>query len=65
MHLLQIPSVYQHPEVKCIMSMENVGETLCHTLRSLSSQSASKLDVLGLNGDTLGMDGAQVGWGGC
>jgi len=30
-------------------------------LRSLSSQSAGELDVLGLNGDTLGMDGAQVG----
>lgn len=30
-------------------------------LRSLTTETAGKLDVLGLNGDTLGMDGAQVG----
>ena len=32
-----------------------------HNLRSLSSDSARKLDVLGHDGDTLGVDGAQVG----
>ena len=30
-------------------------------LRSLSTQTTSQLDVFGLDGDTLGMDGAQVG----
>jgi hypothetical protein len=30
-------------------------------LSSLSSQSSSKLKVLGLDGDSLGVDGAQVG----
>ena len=30
-------------------------------LRSLSSDTTSKLDVLGHDGNTLGMDGAQVG----
>jgi len=30
-------------------------------LRSLTTETTGKLDVLGLNGDTLGMDGAQVG----
>lgn len=30
-------------------------------LRTLTTETAGKLDVLGLNGDTLGMDGAQVG----
>jgi hypothetical protein len=42
------------------MLMKDDGEVRTR-LRSLSSQSASKLDVLGLNGDTLGMDGTQVG----
>ncbi len=32
----------------------------CH-LRSLTTETTSKLDILGLDGDTLGMDGAQVG----
>jgi hypothetical protein len=27
----------------------------------LSSQTTSKLDILGLDGDTLGMDGAEIG----
>ena len=30
-------------------------------LRSLASETSSKLNVLGLDGDTLGVDGAQVG----
>ena len=30
-------------------------------LRALATETAGQLDVLGLNGDTLGMDGAQVG----
>ena len=34
---------------------------MANNLSTLSSDSASKLDVLGHDGDTLGMDGAQVG----
>jgi len=30
-------------------------------LRALTTETTSELDVLGLNGDTLGVDGAQVG----
>ena len=30
-------------------------------LRSLATETSSKLNVFGLDGDTLGMDGAQVG----
>ena len=30
-------------------------------LRSLSSESSSELQVLGLDGDSLGVDGGQVG----
>ena len=30
-------------------------------LGSLTSEATSELDVLGLDGDTLGVDGAQVG----
>ena len=30
-------------------------------LRSLTTKTTSQLDVLGLDGDTLGVDGAQVG----
>lgn len=30
-------------------------------LRSLASKSAGELDILGLDGDTFGMDGAKVG----
>ena len=30
-------------------------------LRSLTTETTSKLDVLGLDGDTLGVDGAEVG----
>ena len=29
-------------------------------LRSLAAETAGKLDVLGLDGDTLGMDGAEI-----
>ncbi|KAH9845795.1 histone H3 [Teratosphaeria destructans] len=32
-----------------------------HRLRALATETAGKLDVLALNGDTLGVDGAQVG----
>jgi hypothetical protein len=34
---------------------------MANNLSTLSSDAAGKLDVLGHNGDTLGMDGAQVG----
>ena len=30
-------------------------------LRALATEAAGQLDVLGLDGDTLGVDGAQVG----
>jgi len=30
-------------------------------LRALATESSGKLDILGLNGDTLGVDGTQVG----
>lgn len=30
-------------------------------LGSLTAETAGKLDVLGLDGDTLGMDGAEIG----
>ena len=30
-------------------------------LRSLASETSSKLDVLGLDGDSLGVDGAEIG----
>jgi len=33
---------------------------LTNALRALPTQATSKLDVLGLNGDTLGMDGGQI-----
>jgi hypothetical protein len=33
----------------------------CHYLRSLTTETAGELDVLGLNGDTLGVDGAEIG----
>jgi hypothetical protein len=32
-----------------------------HRLRTLATEAAGKLDVLALYGDTLGVDGAQVG----
>lgn len=32
-----------------------------HNLGSFATKTTSKLDVLGLDGDTLGVDGAQVG----
>ena len=31
------------------------------SLRTLTTEATSELDVLGLDGDTLGVDGAQVG----
>ena len=34
---------------------------ICEDLGTLSTDSAGKLDVLGHDGDTLGVDGAQVG----
>jgi hypothetical protein len=42
------------------MSTKNGSEPE-NILRTLSSQSAGELDILGLNSDTLGMDSAQVG----
>lgn len=33
----------------------------CRDLRALATETAGQLDVLGLDGHTLGMDGAQVG----
>ena len=42
----------------------NPSSQLLHVnvlLRSLTTETTSQLDVLGLNGDTLGMDGAKVG----
>jgi hypothetical protein len=32
-----------------------------HHLRSFTTKAASELDILGLDSDTLGVDGAQVG----
>jgi hypothetical protein len=32
-----------------------------HNLGALATETAGQLDVLGLDGDTLGVDGAQVG----
>ena len=32
-----------------------------HRLRALATETAGKLDILGLDGDTLGVDGAKVG----
>jgi hypothetical protein len=32
-----------------------------HSLRALATETAGELDVLALDGDTLGVDGAQVG----
>lgn len=32
-----------------------------HHLRSLTTETTGELDVLGLDGDTLGVDGAEVG----
>jgi histone H3 len=34
---------------------------IASSLVTLSTETASELDVLGLDGDTLGVDGAQVG----
>lgn len=36
-------------------------EKRCQRLRALTTEATSQLDVLGLDGDTLGVDGAQVG----
>jgi hypothetical protein len=38
-------------------SMEDRSERLC----TLASDAAGQLDVLGLDGDTLGVDGSEVG----
>ena len=32
-----------------------------HDLRSLATETTGKLNVLGLDGDTLGVDGAEIG----
>ena len=32
-----------------------------HSLRALATQTTSELDVFGLDGDTLGVDGAEIG----
>ena len=37
------------------------GDSCGKHLRSFAAETTSKLDVLGLDGDTLGMDGAEVG----
>jgi len=37
-----------------------VGDS-CHHLRSLTTETTGELDVLGLDGDTLGVNGAKVG----
>lgn len=37
------------------------GRKRSHRLRALATETAGKLDVLALDGDTLGVDGAQVG----
>ena len=34
---------------------------VCRNLRTLTTETTSKLDVLGLDGDTLGVDGAKIG----
>ncbi len=39
----------------------NLSRVVGRCLRSLTTETASELDVLRLNGDTLGVDGAQVG----
>jgi hypothetical protein len=40
---------------------EKRTDSLEVNLRALTTETAGKLDVLGLDGDTLGVDGAQVG----
>lgn len=42
-------------------SRDPPSESHVASLVSLSSETAGKLDVLGLDGDTLGVDGAEVG----
>ena len=43
-------------------STENSSKpAIVHHLRSLTTKTTGKLNVLGLDGDTLGMDGTQVG----
>jgi len=43
------------PKEKC------PGEKQSNNLRTLTTEASGKLNVLGLNGDTLGVDGAKVG----
>lgn len=42
-------------------SQEGISRKNGRHLRALTAEAAGKLDVLGLDGDTLGVDGAQVG----
>lgn len=39
----------------------NLFTVPCPPLVALAAETAGQLDVLGLDGDTLGVDGAQVG----
>ena len=41
-------------------SLHHLREAKRH-LRALATETTSQLDVLGLNGDTLGVDGAEIG----
>ena len=49
---LEIEVAFKKAKMKC---------TTVHFLSTLSTDAASKLDVFGHDGHTLGMDGAQVG----
>ena len=45
-----------------VVVMDNQSDSvITERLRSLSTDAASQLDILGHDGDTLGMDGAKVG----
>ena len=43
------------------MSQDATSEPKADCLRALTTEAAGELDVLGLDGDTLGVDGAEVG----
>jgi hypothetical protein len=42
------------------MMLREVDDSRCH-LRSFTTEAASELDVLALDSDTLGVDGAEIG----
>ena len=44
-----------------VKSCEDVDGEKSNRLRALTTEAAGKLDVLALDGDTLGVDGAEVG----